>query len=58
MAHAPLPAELLDLLVDCTVAAVVTELGAYGNPHQDSTDQTIEARADADFDGEELGRPA
>ena len=58
-AHAAsLPAELLDLLVACTVAAVVAELGERGNPGGDSTDQTIDASADADFDGEGLGRPA
>jgi hypothetical protein len=57
-AHAAtLPAELLDLVVACTVAAVVAELAERGNPGGDSTDQTIDPSADAGFDGEGFGRP-
>jgi hypothetical protein len=51
-----LPAELLDLLVDVTITAVVAELRA--NPHRDSTDPADVASDDADFGGEGLGRPA
>ena len=57
-ARAPLPADLLDLLVDATVAAVVAELGERGNPHRDSTDRTDVACDDADFGRDGLKEPA
>jgi hypothetical protein len=54
----PLIPELFELLVACTVRAVIADLRDRGNPDRDSTDRTDVACADADFGGEGLEEPA
>ena len=57
----PLSGDLLDLLVDCSVRAVVAELQERQgrvNPQGETTDEILEACADAGFGDDGRSRPA